>query len=115
MPKPQPRRSAPPIALAIAAALALGVAAVYAQVADHEFVLLDDPTGSGLSLSAGASIWRTDRSWSGATPTSRAFQAERSARVTRMVADGRMLTAPAPHPWRKAELRALAGMFGLPE
>jgi nitroreductase len=27
----------------------------------------------------------------------------------------RMLTAPAPHPWRKAELRALAGMFGLPE
>src|SRR5262245_51197784 len=43
MAKPQPKRDAPRIALAIAAALALAVAAIYAQVADHEFVILDDP------------------------------------------------------------------------
>jgi tetratricopeptide (TPR) repeat protein len=42
-PKRAPKRTEPPIALAIAAALVLGVAAVYAQIAAHEFVILDDP------------------------------------------------------------------------
>lgn len=40
------------------------------------------------------------------------------ARDPKVVAElqaARMLTAQAPHPWRKAELRALADMFGLPE
>jgi hypothetical protein len=27
----------------------------------------------------------------------------------------KMIQAPGPHPWRPSGLRALAGMFGLPE
>jgi nitroreductase len=39
----------------------------------------------------------------------------RDPKVVAELEAARMITAAALHPWRKAELRALAGMFGLPE
>ncbi len=36
-------------------------------------------------------------------------------KVTEHLAETKMLTQPAPLPWRKEEIRALARMFGLPE
>ena len=39
----------------------------------------------------------------------------RDPKVVAELEAAKMITAAAPHPWRKAELRALAGMFGLPE
>ena len=39
----------------------------------------------------------------------------RDPKVVAELEAAKMLMPQAPHPWRKAELRALAGMFGLPE
>ena len=39
----------------------------------------------------------------------------RDPKVVAELQAAKMITSPAPHPWRRAELDALAGMFGPPE